>query len=164
MASAHSQILSREETLKRLPTIKTEGLRGGVVYYDGQFDDSRLLINLAETAGDQGADLLNYARVTGFTKDDDGFIDGVLAVDAETGRELAERAQVVVITPLAPFADAFAGWRTRCRPMISPSQGIHLVFDRSFLPGDSAIMVPHTQRWPRDVCHPMARSHAGRHH
>src|SRR3954464_14616227 len=79
-----SQILSREETLKRLPTIKTEGLRGGVVYYDGQFDDSRLLINLAETASDQGAALLNYTEVTGFTKDDDGFIDGVLAVDAET--------------------------------------------------------------------------------
>ena len=64
-----SQILSREETLERLPTIKTEGLRGGVVYYDGQFDDSRLLINLAQTAAEQGATLLNYARVTGFTQE-----------------------------------------------------------------------------------------------
>ena len=72
-----SQILSRDETLKRLPTIKTDGLRGGVVYYDGQFDDSRLLINLAETASDQGAAVLNYTEVIGFTKDDDGFIDGV---------------------------------------------------------------------------------------
>src|SRR6186713_3659590 len=60
-----SQILSREETLERLPTIKTEGLRGGVVYYDGQFDDSRLLINLVTTAAEQGATLLNYIQVTG---------------------------------------------------------------------------------------------------
>jgi glycerol-3-phosphate dehydrogenase len=58
-----SEILSRDETLARLPTIRTEGLRGGVVYYDGQFDDARLLINLAETAADQGAALLNYVRV-----------------------------------------------------------------------------------------------------
>src|SRR4051795_6151017 len=66
-----SKILSREETLRHLPTINQEGLRGGVIYYDGQFDDSRLLINLAETASDQGAALLNYTQVTGFTKDDD---------------------------------------------------------------------------------------------
>src|SRR5271168_1178243 len=59
-----SRILYREKTLEMLPTIRTEGLRGGVVYYDGQFDDSPLLINLAETAARQGATLLNYARVT----------------------------------------------------------------------------------------------------
>ncbi len=81
-----SQILSREETLARLPTIKAEGLRGGIVYYDGQFDDSRLLINLAQTAADQGATLLNYAPVTGLTKGADGFVNGVEAHDAETGR------------------------------------------------------------------------------
>src|ERR1700750_2877594 len=72
-----SQILSREETLERLPTIKTDGLRGGVVYYAGQFDDSRLLINLIETAADQGATLINYVRVVAVTKADDGFVDGV---------------------------------------------------------------------------------------
>ena len=64
-----SEILSREETLERLPTIKTEGLRGGVVYYDGQFDDARLLVNLVATAAEQGAVVLNYAPVTGFTRD-----------------------------------------------------------------------------------------------
>src|SRR5499426_2169968 len=63
-----SEILSREETLARLPTIKTEGLRGGVVYYDGQFDDARLLVNLATTAAEQGATLLNYTQVTGLTR------------------------------------------------------------------------------------------------
>src|SRR5271154_4494448 len=69
-----SQILSREETLQRLPTINPEGLRGGVVYYDGQFDDSRLLINLMQTAAEQGATVLNYVQVTGFDSAPDGFI------------------------------------------------------------------------------------------
>ncbi|MGD0364544.1 MAG: FAD-dependent oxidoreductase, partial [Bryobacteraceae bacterium] len=64
-----SRILSKEETLARLPTIRTEGLRGGVIYFDGQFDDARLLINMAETADELGATLLNYVRVTGLTKD-----------------------------------------------------------------------------------------------
>jgi glycerol-3-phosphate dehydrogenase len=80
-----SQILSRDETLKRLPTIKTEGLRGGVVYYDGQFDDARLLINLAQTAASQGATIVNYAPVVAFTKGEDGFVDGVIARDLESG-------------------------------------------------------------------------------
>src|SRR5262252_5652410 len=72
-----SRILSKEETLERLPTINTEGLRGGVIYYDGQFDDSRLLINLVATAFEQGAALLNYAGVTALSKDADGFVNGV---------------------------------------------------------------------------------------
>src|SRR5271165_1254730 len=74
-----SEILSREETLQRLPNIKTEGLRGGVVYFDGQFDDSRLLINLVTTAAEQGATLLNYTRVVGLTKDAEGVVNGVVA-------------------------------------------------------------------------------------
>src|SRR6186997_3059455 len=75
-----SEILSRDETLARLPMIKTEGLRGGVVYYDGQFDDTRLLINLVTTASELGAVLLNYVRVVTMTKGADGFIDGVVAI------------------------------------------------------------------------------------
>jgi glycerol-3-phosphate dehydrogenase len=82
-----SRILSREETLERLPTIKTEGLRGGVVYFDGQFDDSRLLINLVATAAEQGAVLLNYAQVTSLTKDAEGFVDGARFRDMESGEE-----------------------------------------------------------------------------
>ena len=139
-----SQILSREETLVRLPTIKPEGLRGGIVYYDGQFDDSRLLINLAETAADQGAILLNYAPVTGLTKGADGFVDGVEAQDAESGQPLQARAKVV-INATGPFSDHVRRMADpSVVPMIAPSQGVHLVFDRSFLPGNSAIMVPHT--------------------
>ena len=139
-----SEILSRDETLARLPTIRTEGLRGGVVYYDGQFDDARLLVNLAQTAAEQGAAVVTYVQVVGITKADDGFVDGVIARDREGTREWALRARVVV-NAAGPFADAV---RRLAEPeaasLIAPSQGIHLVFNQSFLPGDAAIMVPHT--------------------
>src|ERR1700686_3270369 len=74
-----SRILTKEETLDLLPTIETEGLRGGVIYFDGQFDDARLLINLVETAAEHGATLLNYVGVTGLTKNGEGLVDGVTA-------------------------------------------------------------------------------------
>ena len=139
-----SQVLSRDETLQRLPTIKTDGLRGGVVYYDGQFDDARLLINLVATAAAQGATLLNYVQVIGFSRDAEGFLDGVVARDQASGKEFQVGAKVV-INATGPFCDAVRRLAHPIIPaMIAPSQGIHLVFDRSFLPGDSAIMVPHT--------------------
>jgi glycerol-3-phosphate dehydrogenase len=139
-----SEILSREETLARLPTIRTEGLRGGVVYYDGQFDDTRLLINLVATAADQGATLVNYVRVVGLTKGADGFIDGVVAADQETGQQWTIAAQVVV-NATGAFSDSVRRLAEPDVPaLMAPSQGIHLVFHRSFLSADSAIMVPHT--------------------
>lgn len=140
----HSEILSRDETLQRLPTINPEGLRGGVVYYDGQFDDARLLINLVQTAAEQGATLLNYTQVTGITKGADGFVDGLVARDLESGESFEVKAQAV-INATGPFSDAVRHLAEPDAPkLIAPSQGIHLVFDRTFLPGDSAIMVPHT--------------------
>jgi glycerol-3-phosphate dehydrogenase len=139
-----SQILSREETLRRLPTINQDGLRGGVVYYDGQFDDARLLINMVQTAAEQGATLMNYCRVDGLTKDHDGFVNGVSGVDEESGQAFTAKAKVVV-NATGPFTDGLRQLADpTVQPMISPSQGVHLVFDRAFLPGDSAIMVPHT--------------------
>src|SRR6266513_5686419 len=91
-----SQILSREETLQRLPTIKQEGLRGGAIYYDGQFDDARLLIHMVFTAFERGAALLNYVQVTGVTRDAQDFVDGILARDLESGEELCASARVVI--------------------------------------------------------------------
>src|SRR6201996_4535485 len=139
-----SRLLSREETLERLPTIQTNGLRGGVIYYDGQFDDTRLLIHLAATAADQGAVLLNYAPVVEITRGADGFADGVIAVDSESGERMKIAAHVVV-NAAGIFADKV---RRLAEPevdgMIAPSQGIHLVFEREFLRGNTAIMVPHT--------------------
>jgi glycerol-3-phosphate dehydrogenase len=139
-----SEILTREETLERLPTIRTEGLRGGVVYYDGQFDDARLLINLVTTAAEQGATLLNYAPVTALLRDAEGFVGAVVARDLESGRELHAEARVVV-NAAGPFCDAVRRLaEPGVAPMIAPSQGIHLVFDGSLLPAGHAIMVPHT--------------------
>jgi glycerol-3-phosphate dehydrogenase len=139
-----SRLLSIEETLERLPTIKREGLRGGIVYYDGQFDDTRLLINLMQTAVDHGATVLNYVQVTGLNKGADGFVNGVIARDVETGQEFQLSANVV-INATGAFSDAIRKMADpSITPMIAPSQGIHLVFDESFLAGKSAIMVPHT--------------------
>src|ERR1017187_659913 len=139
-----SRILSREETLEHLPTLKTEGLRGGAVYYDGQFDDARLLIHMVATAYEQGAVLLNYVEATGLTKDAQGFVNGVNARDAETGQEFHAAAKVV-INATGAFSDRLRLLaEPGAAPMIVPSQGIHLVFDSAFLAGKSAIMVPHT--------------------
>src|SRR5215472_14040824 len=115
-----SRILSKEETLRELPTIRTEGLRGGVIYFDGQFDDARLLINLVTTAFEQGAVLLNYARVTGLTKDEEGFVDGVHVRDMETGEEFTAQARVV-INATGPFTDALRRVAdASSEPMIAP--------------------------------------------
>jgi glycerol-3-phosphate dehydrogenase len=139
-----SRILSREETLERLPTLKTQGLRGGAIYYDGQFDDARLLIHMVATASEQGATLLNYVEVTGLTKDAQGFVDGVKARDVEKGHDFHATAKVV-INATGAFTDALRlKSEPSTTPMIAPSQGIHLVFDSSFLQGESAVMVPHT--------------------
>ena len=140
-----STILSRDETLKRLPTIRTDGLRGGVVYYDGQFDDTRLLVHLALTAEEHGATLVNYVAVTDVTRGADGLVDGVVARDIEGDRALRVAAKVVV-NATGPFADNLRQLADPDEPrLIAPSQGIHLVFDGAFLPGPSAIMVPHTR-------------------
>ncbi len=139
-----SEILSKEETLERLPNIRKEGLRGGVVYYDGQFDDARLLVNMAVTAAEQGATLLNYAPVSALHRGPDGFVDGVQAQDLESGRVFDARARLV-INAGGPFCDAVRRLaEPGAAPMIAPSQGIHLVFSGDFLRGQNAIMVPHT--------------------
>jgi glycerol-3-phosphate dehydrogenase len=139
-----SRILSLEETLERLPNIRRDGLRGGVVYHDGQFDDARLLIALIATAAERGATVLNYAPVVELTRGADGFINGVVALDRESGWQFTAQAKVV-INATGIFTDEV---RRLADPaaaaMLAPSQGIHLVFDRSFLRGDTAIMVPHT--------------------
>lgn len=139
-----SRRLSRQVTLEAIPTLNTEGLRGGVQYYDGQFDDARLLINLAQTAAEQGAVVLNYARVESLRKGADGLIDGLTVRELEAGREYHVSARCVV-NATGAFCDAVRRMdQPACDALVAPSQGIHLVFDRSFLPGDTAIMVPRT--------------------
>lgn len=139
-----SKLLSKEETLERLPALEPNELRGGVVYYDGQFDDARLLIHLAMTAADHGAALLNYCPATGLMRDADGYVNGVTARDAETGEELKIPARIVV-NATGVFTDSIRQMADpEAEPLMVTSQGIHLVFDRSFLKGETALMVPKT--------------------
>jgi glycerol-3-phosphate dehydrogenase len=139
-----SEILSVEETVKWLPNVKKKDLYGGILYFDGQFDDTRLLINLAQTAAEQGAVLLNYARVFSLHTDDDGKIDGAAVSDELSGQVFLANARVV-INATGAFCDSVRKFSDRSAPnIIAPSQGIHLVFDRKFLPAESALMVPKT--------------------
>ncbi|HMN03616.1 glycerol-3-phosphate dehydrogenase/oxidase [Geobacter anodireducens] len=138
-----SRLLSREETLDHIPTVEPRGLRGGVIYHDGQFDDARLAISLALTLADLGGVALNHFPVTGIISHD-GLVAGVEARDRETGRAFRIMGRAV-INAAGPFVDGVRRLADpAARDLIAPSQGVHLVLDGSFLPGDSAIMVPHT--------------------
>jgi glycerol-3-phosphate dehydrogenase len=138
-----SRNLSRAETLALIPTVEPENLTGGVVYHDGQFDDARLAINLAQTGDDLGAAMLNYCRCTGLIKEN-GLVAGVQARDQESGAEFTIRARAV-INATGVFVDELRqGDDPAARPMVAVSQGIHIVLPKSFLPGRTAIMVPKT--------------------
>ncbi len=138
-----SRMLSRDETLERIPTLERDGLRGGVVYNDGQFDDARLAITLARTLDGLGATAVNYMQVVRLVRHR-ALVVGVAARDLEGGGEHEIRARVVV-NATGVFADTIRIMDDPgARPVIAPSQGVHLVLDRSFQPGASAIMVPHT--------------------
>ncbi len=139
-----SKLLSRDETLQRLPNLESEGLSGGVVYYDGQFDDARLLIHLAMTAAEHGAALVNYCPATGLLRDSDGYVNGLTARDTETGETLTLSARVV-INATGVFTDSIRRMADpQAEELVVTSQGIHLVFDRSFLKAETALMVPRT--------------------
>ena len=139
-----SKHLGLDETLEHLPTIEPKGLRGGVIYYDGQFDDARLAVNMAQTFVEQGGTALNYMKVTDLLKADDGYVNGVVAECQETGTTMNINARAV-INATGIFTDSI---RKMDDPTVSdtlrPSQGTHIVLDRSFLPGEAAIMIPKT--------------------
>jgi glycerol-3-phosphate dehydrogenase len=138
-----SRHLDRAETMNLLPTIEPTGLRGGIIYHDGQFDDARLAICLARTLEDLGGVPLNYLEVTALEKSA-GMIAGVSARDRETGKESRLLARVV-INATGVYCDAIRRLDDpTAADIVTPSQGIHLVLERSFLGGESAIMVPHT--------------------
>ncbi|MFC1544420.1 glycerol-3-phosphate dehydrogenase/oxidase [Gemmatimonadota bacterium] len=142
-----SHLLSTAETLEHIPTLEPDRLHGGVIYHDGQFDDARLAVNLAQTVFDNGGTPLNYMRVTGLVKTGGVLgrvVGGVEVIDEETGEAFSVEGRVVVnatgifTDEVRRMDDADVGG------IIALSQGIHLVVDKKFLPGDSAIMVPHT--------------------
>jgi len=116
-----------------------------VKYHDGQFDDARLLIDLASTAAQQGACLMNYARVVSLAKDKNGYLVGLIFRDEENGKSYEVPAKCV-INATGPFCDGLRRLdNPASKPIIAPSQGVHIVLPKEFLPGDTAIMVPHTR-------------------
>ena len=138
-----STLLDREETIELIPNVKKKGLRGGVIYHDGQFDDARMAVSLAQTAENHGASLLNYFGVKGLLKDGD-MVTGVRAQDELSGEEFEISAKVV-INATGVFSDEILQMdQPDSRKLIVPSQGVHIVLDQSFLNGPHAIMVPHT--------------------
>ncbi len=137
--------LSKKETLNRLPGINPKGLYGGVVYHDGQFDDARLAVNLAQTCLEQGATVLNYFRVTGLIKYGKGKMSGVAAIDDETGKAYQIKAKIVINATGVFVDDLLQMDSPGKKPLVRPSQGVHLVLDRSFMPSDDALMIPETE-------------------
>lgn len=139
-----SRRLSRDETLKLAPTLEPAGLRGGILYQDGQFDDARMAVSLARTLLDLEGTALNYLEVTHLLKEG-GRLSGVIANDRESGRDYRIAARAVV-NAAGVFGDAVQRLdNSAAPPILAPSQGAHLVLDRSFLPGESAVLIPHTR-------------------
>ncbi len=144
---APTRFLSRAGTLQALPNVRAWGLKGGVEYWDGQFDDARLALALARTAAARGALLVNYCAATQVLHEG-GRASGLRCEDRETGRNFEVRARCVinatgVWVDRLREQDAHALGRP-VRPIVAPSQGVHVVVDRSFLPGSHALMVPKT--------------------
>jgi glycerol-3-phosphate dehydrogenase len=142
-----TQFLNRQQTLACLPTARREGLQGGVKYWDGQFDDARLALALARTAASRGALVVNYCAATGL-RHEQGRIAGFSCQDRESGRNYEIKARCV-INATGVWVDALRqqdgdAIGRPVRAMVAPSQGIHVVVDREFLPGDHALMVPKT--------------------
>ncbi len=136
--------ISKKKTLEAIPNLNPEGLKGGVIYYDGQFDDARLAINLAQSLVENGGTALNYAQVIQLTKSDDGLINGLMLQDVESRQQHQVRAKVVV-NATGVFVDAILKMDDpQAVPLVRPSQGVHVVLDKSFLQGDAAIMIPKT--------------------
>lgn len=139
-----SEFISKEKTLEAISTINPKGLKGGVVYYDGQFDDARLALSVAQTCTDLGATVVNYTRVSGILKDDAGKVNGVIAKDLESGESYQIKGKSVVNATGIFVDDVLQMDHPTGKHLIAPSQGVHIVLDRSFLPGEHAIMIPKT--------------------
>lgn len=143
LSLGRSKVLSRSETLNHLPTVETRNLKGGILYLDGQFDDSRLAISLALTFSDLGGTAANYLEVVDLTKRN-GKVTGAVLRDRETSSE-HEVAAKVVVNATGVFVDAVRRLdQPDARKILAVSQGAHLVLPREFLPSRSALMVPKT--------------------
>ena len=139
-----SKLLSKKETLNLMPGIKSKGLKGGVMYYDGKFDDARLAINIAQTAVEQGAKLCNYTKVIGLIKNNSNEVTGVKILDTLSGK-IAEAQGKVIINATGVFVDDILQMNNPLsKKIVRPSQGVHIVINQTFLNTNSALMIPKT--------------------
>ena len=140
----HSRLLSRKEALRRFPTLKADGLKAGVLYYDGQFHDARMALSLALTAEQHGATIVNHVAVTGLIKEA-GKIAGAKLTDSLSGETWQLRAKGV-INATGPFADQVRLMdNPEASKILSVSTGIHIVLDKRFAPPDTGLMIPETE-------------------
>ncbi|MDV7185828.1 glycerol-3-phosphate dehydrogenase/oxidase [Lutibacter sp. TH_r2] len=144
LSLGRSKRISKAKTIKRLPTINADKISAGVEYHDGQFDDTRLAINTLQSAVELGAVVLNYCNVTDLIKSAEGKIQGVSFTDEESGKKYKLKGKQVV-NATGVFADDILQMDSPgARKTIAPSQGVHLMLDKSFLSGNDAIMIPKT--------------------
>lgn len=145
MGLGHSLPLLKRTVKKEIPGLKQSGLKGGVVYHDGQFDDARMAVTLAQTGVDHGAICLNYIKVEKLVKDNAGKLSGVMAVNQLTGEQYTFNSRVIV-NATGVFVDDIMGMDApQAKKKVRPSQGVHLVVDSKFLGGNSALMIPKTK-------------------
>ncbi len=138
-----SRFVGREEALKRFPMLKKAGLRGAVLYYDGQFDDARMNVSLALTAAEEGAAVGNHLEVTALLKSGKQ-LSGASVRDTLTGKTWGVRAKTV-INATGPFADAIRQLDDPgASPMLTASSGVHIVLDKRFSPPDTGLLIPQT--------------------
>ena len=138
-----TKILSRKSVLQQLPVAEVKSLSGGIGYFDGQFDDARLALNMAQTAAEQGAVILNYFAVDGVLSAKKK-VNGVTATDELSGKSYHIPSKAVINATGVYVDDVLRMEDASSRGMVSPSQGIHLVLDKKFYPGDTALMIPKT--------------------
>ncbi|MFO1499567.1 MAG: glycerol-3-phosphate dehydrogenase/oxidase [Verrucomicrobiota bacterium] len=143
LSMGSSRFLSRAQTSEAIPNLAAQDLRGGVLYHDAQFDDARLAISLVQTLAEGGGTPLNYMKVSELLKRS-GRISGVRAIDIETCRAYEIRARAVINATGAFGGEIMQMDASAATPLLTLSQGIHLVLDRDFLGGDAALMVPRT--------------------
>lgn len=139
-----SVFLSKEKVQQAIPGLQLKGLIGGICYTDGQFDDARLAINLAQTAVKHQGVLINYVQVTGLIKDPAGKVSGLELKDLESGKNYQVNSKVVVNATGVFVDDILKMDEPNGLPLVRPSQGAHIVLDQSFLNSNSALMIPKT--------------------
>lgn len=150
----HTELLDTEQTCQALPGVKPEGLKGGVKYWDGQFDDARLALALARTVERAGGHLFNYMKVSHLQGLTSGRPDGArFELKLENRRETGEYKVLArsVVNATGVWVDALRkqsltdSGQAQPAKIVTASQGVHVVVSRDFMPGHHALLVPRTQ-------------------